>query len=76
MNSGILSGLIFQEKETTGVIIMQEGSGRWLDNKDLKYQYLANWDKAMINTIKQNKVLASAGATQINMDSNNKVISL
>ncbi len=44
------------------------------DNKELKYQYLANWDKAMINAIKQNKVLASGGAKQIHMDSNNKVI--
>jgi len=45
-----------------------------VDNKDLKYQYLANWDKAMINTIKENKILFSSGAKQINMDSHNKVI--
>jgi 1,4-alpha-glucan branching enzyme len=45
-----------------------------LDDKKLKYQYLANWDKAMINTIKENKILASAGAKQINMDPANKVI--
>jgi 1,4-alpha-glucan branching enzyme len=45
-----------------------------VDNKDLKYQYLANWDRAMINTIKENKILSSSGAKQINMDSNNKVI--
>jgi len=44
------------------------------DNKDLKYQYLANWDKAMINTIKENKILSSDPANQINMDSQNKVI--
>jgi 1,4-alpha-glucan branching enzyme len=45
-----------------------------VDNKELKYQWLANWDKAMNNTIKENKILASAGARQIHMDSNNKVI--
>jgi 1,4-alpha-glucan branching enzyme len=45
-----------------------------VDNKKLKYQYLANWDKAMINTIKENKVLASANAKQIHMDSAKKVI--
>jgi 1,4-alpha-glucan branching enzyme len=45
-----------------------------VDNKDLKYQYLANWDKAMIHIIKENKVLASAGANQIKMDPDNKVI--
>jgi 1,4-alpha-glucan branching enzyme len=45
-----------------------------VDNKNLKYQYLANWDKAMIQTIKENKVLTSAGAKQINIDPHNKVI--
>ena len=45
-----------------------------VDNKDLKYQYLANWDKAMINGIKENSILASAGASQVKMDPHNKVI--
>ncbi len=45
-----------------------------MDNKDLKYQYLANWDKAIVNVIKENKVLAADNAKQINMDSANKVI--
>jgi len=45
-----------------------------VDNKDLKYKYMANWDKAMINTIKENKILASTGARKIHMDGNNKVI--
>jgi 1,4-alpha-glucan branching enzyme len=45
-----------------------------VDNKDLKYQYLANWDKAMIRTIKENKILASPGVRQIKMDTQNKVI--
>lgn len=44
------------------------------DNKELKYQYMANWDKAMINTIKENKILSASPARQINMDSANKVI--
>lgn len=44
------------------------------DNKDLKYQYMENWDKAMINTIKENNILASSVARQIHMDGNNKVI--
>ncbi|MBC7625678.1 alpha amylase C-terminal domain-containing protein, partial [Ferruginibacter sp.] len=35
---------------------------------------LANWDKAMINTIKENKVLASGIANQLHMDSSNNVI--
>jgi len=45
-----------------------------VDNKDLKYQYLANWDKAMIHTIRENKILASPGVRQIKMDAQNKVI--
>src|SRR6202022_1312981 len=51
-------------------------SRKWslVDRKDLKYQYLANWDKAMIKTIKENNVLAATGANQIKMDSQNKVI--
>lgn len=44
------------------------------DNKGLKYQFLNNWDKAMIRLIKDHKVLASGTANQINMDSTNNVI--
>jgi 1,4-alpha-glucan branching enzyme len=44
------------------------------DNKDLKYQYMANWDKAMIHIIKENNILSSAPATQVHMDVANKVI--
>lgn len=44
------------------------------DNKQLKYQYMANWDKAMINTIRENNILTSAKARQIQMDADNKVI--
>jgi 1,4-alpha-glucan branching enzyme len=35
---------------------------------------MANWDKAMINTIKEHKILSSAVARQIHMDGDNKVI--
>lgn len=45
-----------------------------VDNKDLKYQYMNNWDKAMIKTIKENKILAAANANQIHMDGGNKVV--
>lgn len=45
-----------------------------LDNQELKYKYMAEWDKAMINTIKENNILAAAGAKQIHMDGNNKVV--
>ncbi|MBC7885918.1 MAG: alpha amylase C-terminal domain-containing protein, partial [Saprospiraceae bacterium] len=44
------------------------------DNKDLKYQYLANWDKAMIHTVNENKILVSPNARQLHMDVANKVI--
>lgn len=44
------------------------------DNKQLKYQYLAQWDKAMINTIKANRILASGSANQLQLDSDNSVI--
>jgi 1,4-alpha-glucan branching enzyme len=45
-----------------------------LDNKNLKYQYMANWDKAMIKIIRENNILASAGGKEIKMDRDNKVI--
>jgi len=44
------------------------------DNKDLKYQYLGNWDKAMISLIKEHHILGSASARQVHMDATNKVI--
>jgi len=45
-----------------------------VDNKDLKYQYLGNWDKAMVSLIKGNNILAAEGGREIKMDRNNKVI--
>ena len=44
------------------------------DNKELKYKFLALWDKAMINTIKANRILASGSAKQLHLDSDNSVI--
>lgn len=35
---------------------------------------MADWDKAMINTIKENHILSAANARQIHMDGNNKVM--
>ncbi len=45
-----------------------------VDSKNLKYQYLANFDKAMIHCIKENHVVSALNGRQINMDSANKVI--
>jgi len=45
-----------------------------VDSKRLKYQYMANFDKAMITTVKDNNVLSSLNAKQLNMDGENKVI--
>jgi 1,4-alpha-glucan branching enzyme len=45
-----------------------------VDNKDLKYHYLRDWDKAMIHTIKDHHVLSASTAQEINMDADNKVI--
>jgi 1,4-alpha-glucan branching enzyme len=45
-----------------------------VDNKDLKYKYLADFDRAMVTTLKDNNVLSAAPARQINMDANNKVV--
>ena len=42
--------------------------------EDLKYIYLANWDKAMLGVILDNNILATSGSRQINMDPDNKVI--
>jgi 1,4-alpha-glucan branching enzyme len=44
------------------------------DNKDLKYQCLGNWDKAMIECIENNKLLATTKVTQLKMDTVNQVI--
>jgi 1,4-alpha-glucan branching enzyme len=45
-----------------------------VDSKNLKYQYLSNFDKAMLRVVKENHILSSLNAKQINMDDTNKVI--
>ena len=45
-----------------------------VDNKGLKYHWLSNWDKAMIQTIKENNILSSPHALNVHMDTGNKVI--
>ncbi|HEY8400751.1 MAG TPA: alpha amylase C-terminal domain-containing protein [Cytophagaceae bacterium] len=45
-----------------------------VDSKQLKYEYLNNFDRAMIKVLKENHILSSDFARQINMDQQNKVI--
>lgn len=45
-----------------------------VDREDLKYQYLAAWDEAMIRLIRDHHILSAARAQQLNMDGANKVI--
>ena len=44
------------------------------DNPELKYQYLAAFDRAMIKTINENQILSSFFGNQLNMDETNKTI--
>lgn len=45
-----------------------------VDNPNLKYEWLNNFDRDMIHFIKNNKVLSTGFANQLNMDTFNKVI--
>ncbi len=45
-----------------------------VDNDNLKYKYLNNFDKAMIHVIKEHKILQSRIYNQLNMDDSNKTI--
>ena len=45
-----------------------------VDNPELKYEYLNEFDKAMLHLLEKFHVLASNPAQQINMDEGNKVI--
>ncbi|MCB2219147.1 MAG: alpha amylase C-terminal domain-containing protein [Bacteroidetes bacterium] len=45
-----------------------------VDSPDLKYQYLAAFDRQMIKTIKDNNILSAMYGQQINMDDWNKTI--
>lgn len=44
------------------------------DRDDLKYKYLANWDRAMLTLVKEYNILGPAQARQLNMDTTNNVI--
>jgi len=45
-----------------------------LDNPDLKYQFLAEFDKIMIRVLKENKIMSSLFGNQLNVDEENKTI--
>lgn len=45
-----------------------------VDNQELKYKYLNNWDRAMVHVIKENEVLNALAGRQLNMDDLNKTI--
>ena len=45
-----------------------------VDNKDLKYKYMAEWDKAMIHAVTEYKILSAENAKQIKIDPNNKIL--
>lgn len=44
------------------------------DSKKLKYQYLSNFERAMLKVLDENKILSSSFARQLNMDPLNKVV--
>ncbi|MEZ5148875.1 MAG: alpha-amylase family glycosyl hydrolase [Bacteroidales bacterium] len=45
-----------------------------VDSPDLKYQFLSAFDAAMINIIKENKIMSAMYGQQLNMDEWNKTI--
>lgn len=45
-----------------------------VDNPDLKYRFLAAFDREMIRVIKEHKVMTSLFANRLNMDESNKTI--
>ncbi len=45
-----------------------------VDDKELKYEFLKNFDTAMIHLIKEGEILSDSFATQLNMDALNKTI--
>jgi 1,4-alpha-glucan branching enzyme len=45
-----------------------------VDSPELKYQYLNNFDRAMIRVIRDNNIMRSLFANQLNMDEENKTI--
>lgn len=45
-----------------------------VDDPELKYQYLAAFDREMIRVIKEHQVMSSLFGNELNMDENNKTI--
>lgn len=45
-----------------------------VDNPELKYQFLNNFDSAMVHMLKESHLLSASPAQQLNMDETNKVI--
>lgn len=45
-----------------------------MDNESLKYKFLNQFDKDMINLIKDHEILESLPARQLNMDDINKIV--
>jgi len=45
-----------------------------VDNKDLKYKFLNNFEGAMVKLLTENHILSANPAQQLNMDTENKVI--
>ncbi|MEP2024167.1 MAG: alpha amylase C-terminal domain-containing protein [Reichenbachiella sp.] len=45
-----------------------------VDNEDLKYQWLNDFDRAMLSILAENDILSALTANQLNMDESNKVI--
>ncbi|MFY0654268.1 MAG: alpha amylase C-terminal domain-containing protein [Cyclobacteriaceae bacterium] len=45
-----------------------------VDNKDLKYKYLNDFDGAMVKLLAENHILSALPAKQLNMDTGNKAI--
>jgi len=45
-----------------------------VNDPNLKYQYLNNFDREMIRVIKENKIMSSLFGNQLNMDEGNKTI--
>jgi 1,4-alpha-glucan branching enzyme len=45
-----------------------------VDNKDLKYKFLNNFEGAMVKLLTENHILSSNPAQQLNMDTENKVM--
>ena len=45
-----------------------------VDHPDLKYQFLNNWDEALVKTLQENHTLESDSLDQLNMDDHNKTM--